>query len=383
MNRSFNDLETYSDVPIRDGAHRYAERAEAMLWAYALDDADVDVWDITAGQRMPSALYDQLADERNEVWFHNGGMFDFVVLDHVGAQLGMPHVAMERWRDTMVVAYLHSLPGSLDKLCSVLRVPIDQAKDKEGKELVRLFCQPRPKNMKLRRATRETHPDDWARFVAYAGQDITAMRECLRRMPSWNCTPQQWALWHLDLRVNYRGFAVDLDLVEGAISAAERAQTALAERAQELTDGAVQSARQAQVLRDVLAEYGVALPDMQADTLERRMQDPDLPPELKELLGIRLQASSTSVAKYKVVKRAVSADGRLRGTAQFRGAGRTGRWAHRLFQPGNMPRPSLPQYDIDAGIECVKLGSAHLVYDDVMQLLSSAVRGCIVAGGAR
>jgi DNA polymerase len=49
---------------------------------------------------------------------------------------------LERWRCSMVQAYMHSLPGSLDKLCSVLRVPIDQAKDKAGRELVRLFCMP-------------------------------------------------------------------------------------------------------------------------------------------------------------------------------------------------------------------------------------------------
>jgi DNA polymerase len=378
--RSFNDLETYSETPINCGAHRYAEGAEVLLWSYALDDAPVQVWDATSGARMPSDLYDQLADERNEVWFHNGGMFDFVVLSHVGLSIGMPPVAMSRWRDTMVQAYMHSLPGALDKLGAVLGLAEEMQKLKTGKDLVRLFCQPRPAGQKLRRATRETHPAEWAEFVRYAGGDIVAMRECLAKMPKWNATEREWALWQLDLRVNYRGVAIDTQLVESAIRAADKAQDALADQVQQLTDGDVQRATQRdEMLRHLLLEHGVGLPDMKADTLERRMQDPELPPAVKDLLGVRLQASTTSVSKYKALAKSVSSDGRLRGTLQFRGAARTGRWSGRVFQPQNLPRPALKQADIDLGIEAVKLGCETLLYGNVMELLSSAIRGAIVA----
>ena len=98
-----------------------------------------------------------------------------------------------------------------------------------------------------------------------------------------------------------------------------------------------------------------------------------------ELLNVRLQASSTSTSKYKVLKRGTSADGRLRGTLQFDGASRTGRWAGRLFQPQNLPRPSLKQPMIDAGIEALKAGCAHLTTGNVMELISSSIRSCIVA----
>jgi DNA polymerase len=379
--RSFNDLETYSETPINCGAHRYAEGAEVLLWSYALDDAPVRVWDVTGGARMPSILYDQLADERNEVWFHNGGMFDFVVLQHAGRSLGMPPVAMSRWRDTMVLAYMHSLPGALEKLGTVLGVAEDMQKLKTGKDLVQLFCKPRPANHILRRATRETHPNEWAEFVRYAGGDIIAMRECLAKMPKWNATEREWALWHTDLRINYRGFAIDGQLVTAAIAAADRAQESLADQVQRLTDGDVQRATQRdEMIRHLLLEHGVELPDLRADTLERRMQDPELPPQVKDLLGVRLQASTTSVAKYKTLAKATSSDGRMRGCLQFRGAARTGRWAHRLFQPGNLPRPALKQRDIELGIEAVKLGCETLCYGNVMELLSSAVRGAIVAG---
>lgn len=147
-----------------------------------------------------------------------------------------------------------------------------------------------------------------------------------------------------------------------------------------MTDGEVQAATQRDALiKHIVESYGVELPDMQRSTLERRMADPDLPSAVKELLAIRLQASTTSTSKYKSLMKGVSSDGRLRGTLQFCGASRTGRWAGRLFQPQNLPRPSLEQDQIDEGIEALKAGCADLLFDNIMELTSSALRGCIMA----
>ena len=86
----------------------------------------------------------------------------------------------------MAQALAHSLPGGLDKLCEIFNIAEDKAKIKDGKALIQLFCKPRPKKQKLRRATRETHPDEWARFIEYGVNDIEAMREVHRKMPKWN-----------------------------------------------------------------------------------------------------------------------------------------------------------------------------------------------------
>lgn len=94
---------------------------------------------------------------------------------------------------------------------------------------------------------------------------------------------------------------------------------------------------------------------------------------------MRLQASTTSTAKYNVLIRSTSSDGRLRGTKQFNGAGRTGRWAGRLFQPDNLPRPTMKDAAIELGIEALKADAADLVFDNVMSLTSNTIRGCIIA----
>lgn len=372
----WGDLETYCEIPINNGTHAYAEGVEVMLFAWAIGDEPVSVWDLTAGEPIPGPLFKAITDPDTLLYFHNSH-FDRTVLRHTHPRLAPP---VERWRDTMVQALAHSLPGALGALCEVLGVPQDKAKDKEGKSLIQLFCKPRPKNSKLRRATSKTHPVEWQRFVAYAGLDIESMREVYKRLPKWNYQGAELALWHRDQRINDRGVCMDVQLAQAAIEAVDLEQKRLAKRTQVMTDGEVQAATQRDaMIKHIVESYGVELPDMQRSTLERRIADPDLPSPVKELLAIRLQASTTSTSKYKSLMKGISSDGRLRGTLQFCGASRTGRWAGRLFQPQNLPRPTLKQERIDEGIEALKSGCADLLFDNVMELTSSALRGCIMA----
>ncbi|OXJ05623.1 DNA polymerase I [Burkholderia sp. AU33647] len=367
-----------------------------MIWTWAVDDGPVGTWDVTTGAPMPAEL-DAAIDAADEYWWQNGGMFDRVVLKHAAPEI-YARMPEHKWRDTMVQAYAHGLPGKLALLCEIFNIPTDQAKDKEGAALIQLFCKPRPAYSELRRATRETHPEQWAKFLTYAGADITAERAVHNAMPRWNYpnNATELALWHQDQRINMRGMQMDVELAEAAVRTIDRAQKDLAARTVELTDGEVAKATQRdKLLAHLLAEYGVDLPDMKKSTLERRINDPDLPDALRELLAIRLEATMTSSSKYKTLLRGVSADGRLRGLMQFCGAQRTGRVAHRLFQPGNMPRPDVGLMarelgaarfsDGDAerytelGIEALKSGCADLVFENVIGLTANVVRGTIIA----
>jgi DNA polymerase len=384
-NELFADLETFSTIDLKKcGAHVYATEAEVMLFPYAIGEGEPKCWDLTTFEPMPDDLREALEDqERRTVW-HNGGMFDLTVLNAVGQLYDIPPLPHLRVFDTMACAYAHSLPGSLDTLCAVLNIGADKAKHKEGKALIQLFCKPRPKKTKLRRATRETHPEEWQRFIEYAKADITSMREVYRKVPRWNYRGFEYYLWLLDQKINARGVAVDRALARGAVLAAERAKDVLASRAQVLTEGAVQATTQRdKLLEHLLESYGVSLPDLQMDTIERRLNDPDLPEALRELLANRLQASTTSVSKYNTLLRCTSEDGRLRGLLQFDGAARTGRWSGRMFQPQNLKRPDMKQKDIEFGIEVIKSNACEFFYDDVMQVISNAVRGCIIAPPGR
>lgn len=375
MTTLYLDLETYCETPISAGTHCYAEGAEIMVVAFAVDDGPVQVWDLTGARDAQDAIQ-PLIDNHDVVVIHNSH-FDRTVLRHNGIDL--PTV---RIRDTMVTALAHSLPGSLGKLCEVLNIPTDQAKDKRGKSLINKFCKPLPrrKSRGLHRATRETHPKEWQEFLDYARLDIEAMRAIDKKLPRWNLTAAERELWLLDQKINDRGVVIDMELVRSAITAVDRAQLELADETRRLTDDQVQAATQRDaMIAHILQAYGIPMEDLRADTVERMLENDNYPPELHELLRVRLQASTTSVAKYKALLKATSSDDRLRGTLQFCGASRTGRWAGRLFQPQNLPRPTMEGEEIELGIEAIKGDCADLVFDDVMGLTSNVIRGAIVA----
>lgn len=357
------DVETYSETPIKNGVARYSEGVEVMIFAYAFGDDAPSVVDLTAGQRIPDRVLEALADPEQTVVFHNSFFDRTVLAADEKLRIAIPP---ERIVDTMVQAYSHGLPGKLSDLCFALGVSLDDAKDAGGKDLIQLFCKPRPANQKLRRATRLTHPEQWARFVAYAGQDIVAMRACYKRMPRWNypVNPRERELWVLDQRINDRGVAVDTELCDAAIDATKDAQHDLSEEVQHLTDGMVSSAtKRDAMLEFILGVYGVELPDLTKATLERRLGDPDLPEDVKELLRIRLDAAASSTAKFRMLKRIVNTDGRARGLLQFGGAARTLRWAGRNFQPQNLKRDTLSRAEIDFVIAALKAGGLEFFYD--------------------
>lgn len=370
------DLETYCETPITNGAHRYAEDAEVLLVAFAWDDEPVTVWDMTEGLRDLRDVQ-SLIDRADRIVIHNSA-FDRTVLRHRG--LSMP---LERVQDTMVLALAHSLPASLGMLCDVLGVPTDKAKDKAGKKLIQLFTKPRPKNVKLRRATRDTHPSEWGAFIEYARLDVDAMRVVHGAIPAWNNSLLERELWELDQRVNDRGVAIDLDLATAALRAFQRASGTLAAAATDATAGAVRSTTQrAVLLKHLEEEHGFVVPDLTKGTVAGLLKG-DLPAPVRLLLENRAQAAATSPAKYKVLLKATSSDGRLRGTIQFYGASRTGRDAGRIFQPQNLPRPTMEAEEIEAGIDAMKADCEDLIFDNVSDLCASAVRGCIVAAPGR
>lgn len=375
MTTLYLDEETFCEEPIRSGLHKYAEKVEVILLAYAFDDDEPTV------DEFPTADYYQfLVDQADTIVIQNSA-FDRTTARHA---LGVI-IPTEKIVDTMVQALAHGLPGGLDKLCPILGVPADQAKDKAGKQLIQLFCKPPAKNLKRPRATKATHPVEWQRFKDYAASDIRSMREVHKRLPKWNYpnNAREHALWQLDQKINDRGVAVDVDLAAKAVDLVALTQKALAKRTQELTNGEVEAAsKRDQMLRHILSEYGVDLPDMQKATLERRIEDPDLPEPLKELLRVRLMTATTATSKFKALMKSVSSDGRLRGLLQFCGAARTGRWAGRIFQPQNLPRtPKAWKKRIEEVIAYIKAECADLCLelDEVMPAISAVIRGVMVA----
>ena len=371
------DLETYSTVPIRDGTEPYCEEVEILLFLYAIDDGDVNCIDYTTGGKPTERLVYAIKHAKR-IWAHNT-YFDRNVLRKCEPSFNWE---LTRWRDTLVQACSNGLPAGLGELGTVMGLEGDEAKDKAGKKLIHLFCKPLPQSKKLPRATVHTHPVEWQQFIHYSVSDIKAMRACQKRMPKINYpNSKELAHWHLDQKINDRGFQVDLELVDAAIKAVAEQAVLLKKQVEKQTDGELDSTtKRDKMLEHILKAYGVTLPDLTKGTLERRLEDPTIPEGLKELIRIRLQASASSTSKFIRLKKATGEDGRCRGTIQFLGAKRTGRAAGRVFQPQNLPsRGLLNQQAIEFGITALKDGDAPEYFPNVMKLLTSAIRSCVIA----
>lgn len=375
--RLWLDRETFSEVDLKEvGTYQYAQSAKDLLIAYAIDDGPVQVWDCTADP-MPEDLWHAMTTAE-EVIAHNA-QFDRAI--HNGpAQVHLPPIALIRWRCSMAQALSHALPGALDNLCQVLSIPTEMAKLKDGKKLVQLFTRPQPANRKIRIATRLTHPEEWERFKLYAGNDISAMRECVRRMPKWNWDDDCIAEWHCDQRINERGFQVDQELTRAGAAAAIVEKERIGVRFRELTYGIVARPSQREQFKTFVSEnFGVNLEDTTKDTFTLMIKNGEVEGDLKELMELSMASNKTSTAKYAALDPAVMADGRFRGGLQFAGAGRTRRWAGRLFQPQNLPSRGLPSAElVEQYIECLKLGTHDLFFSDLMRYGAAALRGVVI-----
>lgn len=396
--RLFLDTETFSGVDLKKvGAYAYAEHptTEIMICTYAIDEGRVQTWDCTESPTMPRELRKALrrvSRKKAKIVMANGLLFDRLVIREKWG-IDLPVCQIE---DTMIMAFRHALPGSLDMQCQVLGVDADHAKDKAGKALIKRFCKPTPKTYKIRRYTRETHPEEWAKFLRYAALDIIAMREVYWRIPDWGNTPKEDEILLIDQLINDRGFYVDVDLARAAIKAVQAHKEELKEEAWERFGGKLTGNDFLPALRDLAPAFTIH--NAQKSTLNDLLEDPDFPDEGKALIEMRLGASSTASTKYNPLVNGLSADGRRRGCLQYGGAKRTLRWAGKGFQPQNLARGEysddhegkikrrdgesdvsfwVRSHMLTNGINSLLRGTAHWAYD-ISKLTASTVRGCII-----
>lgn len=379
MSYLFLDFETFSEADLKKvGSYAYAEHptTEVLICTYAFDDEPVQVWDCTNGSDMPGDLHRALRrlvkpNSRIKMVWHNGSMFDRLIMKHCW-DFDIP---VSNTIDTMIWAFRHALPGSLDALCEVLGVSADNAKDKRGKALIQRFSKPTPKNYKIRRYTAETHPDEWALFIKYAVSDITAMREVFHKLPRWGNSEFEDRVLELDQLINDRGFKVDVALAEAAIEAVEKHKAQLQEEAQRKYGGSLTGKDFLPILRELAPAHRIH--NAQKSTLNDLLADDDLPDDARTIIEMRLGAASTASTKYNPLLLGRSSDDRRRGCLQYGGAKRTLRWAGKGFQPQNLARGYYHDDELDKGISALLKGRAHRRFD-VAKLTASTVRSCII-----
>lgn len=380
------DIETFSEVDLSSaGVYRYAEHASTELTClgWAIDGGIVHQWQ--PGQPLNPVLLEAWGNPLVSLRAHNA-QFERVVLNGTaGKKLGLPPSKIERWTCTAAKASANGLPRALSDAAKALGTA---PKDDGGRIPMLQISKPRKptKADPSTRWTMQNAPEKWAAMFAYNLDDVRAEREIDDALPDLDENEQR--LYHLDQKINERGWAVDLEAVRNILFVVEQYKETLAKRCEELTwdwttDSGLKPTQREKIADWVRANGYDRLQDMTADTIRLAVKNADMPPTIRELLLIYSTYNAKSVSKLQAMLDAVCSDGRLRGMFMFYGAA-TGRWSSLIVQLQNLMRPVIK--DPNTAIEAFAskdAGWIHTLYPDVdlMKVAGSCIRGCMVAEG--
>lgn len=377
------DLETYSPQDIgKVGAYRYAQDPdfEILLCSAAVDDGRVQLTDITENSLIGlTALKPLLFDPRYTKRAWNAAFEWWCLSEHFHLTQQQREDWLEQWEDSMVHAMYCGLPASLKEAGKALRLPEDKAKMREGAALIRYFCcpcKPTKTNGGRTRNLPDHDPAKWEIFRQYNIRDVETERHIDNLLAPFTVPDFIWQQWRDDVRMNSRGIATDANLTSGALWCGQQYSAELFEEAQRIT-GLTNPNAPGQ-LRDWLNDNGADLPDLQKATVAEALKQPQNP-AVKRVLEIRQGLGKSSLKKYDAIQAATGPDGRIRGTLQFYGATRTGRWAGRLLQVQNLPRTYLKhQNEVRQLIKGKQVEALEMIYGDVNDVLSQMIRTALI-----
>lgn len=420
------DFETRSPVDLKKcGPYVYFDHPEArvLLGSYQIDGGAVRRW--REGDPMPGDLR-QAVEEGATISAHNAA-FEMLCFEWLAKNAGWIMPRFEQFRCTAATAAAMSLPRDLKTLGEVL--DLDVQKDKEGFRLMRMFSIPKvvrkartfeiecltcmgagvldtdPDHAHLcddcggrgkvwifepeqkQFVEPEDDPEAFEAYHAYCDTDVLTEAAADALLVPLSADEQD--VWQLSERINRRGIRIDVRSARAAIRLADKAVADLNVEMAELTGGAVRKVSEVSKLVTWAKEQGVDLTGAAKNDIDEALQMVDLPAKVRKALELRQEGAKTSVKKIEAMLDRASADGRVRGTFMYHGAG-TGRWTSMGVNFANMPRPR--RIYEDAHLNTQTLFRAFrtedpavlktLYGDDLgrpLHLISDAVRGFVWA----
>lgn len=367
------DFETYCDLNLRqvglDVYRRHpsleinltaAQRGHSPIWQTESEEEALDTLVVAA--RDPDLLF---------VAFN--AHFERLILAAKGID-----IPPQRWICVMAWAYSMAFNGTLRDVGDQLGLPTDEQKLKSGTRLINKFCAPRKptKNNPSTRWMPEDAPEDWERFKAYNRQDVVAEAAIANKLMPYFPNEVQRAEFVWDSQVNDLGLPIDTSLVEACCDVYRQELSTLKRRMQDLT-GLGNPGSVSQLL-PWFATKGLSLPNLQKATVQAALdfQPPGL---VHDVLELRSQYAKASPKKWLALERATGPGDRLRGTFQIWGAGRTQRWAARLYQPHNLPWPSVPLQHLPELMLTKDRSALETIHGPVMEPLVSLIRNAVTA----
>jgi DNA polymerase len=369
------DIETYSSRDLlRCGVYKYSESTdfEILLFGYSVDSGAVHVVDLAEGEKIPSNILAALTDPAVIKWAWNAN-FERVCLSRYLYPNKGRFINPKSWRCTMVWSASLGLPLSLEKAGEVLKLKKQKLED--GKRLIRKFT--RPPRQKAQMSLLEDD-SDWQKFIEYNRRDVEVELEAKALFEKYPMSEYEWELFELDQSINDRGVLLDMPLVKNAIQADTESKAELKEKMHKLTN--LENPNSVTQIKQWLCDNGLEMDSLTQKAVAEAVDTENAPPEVVDVLTLRMSLAKSSVSKYKAMDVYVCDDGRVRGLFQFYGA-RTGRWTGRGVQGQNLPATFMSVANLGHARSFIKNGdfdTVDMIYGDVQSALSQLIRTAFI-----
>lgn len=382
------DLETYSSNDLKkSGVYPYAESDdfEILLFAYSINEGEVQVIDIACGEKVPIEILNALTDNNVTKWAYNC-QFERVCLSYwlkehyptIFKGYGDKYDTVENyldpvsWKCSRIWGAYMGLPLSLKGIGAVLK--LDNQKMEEGSDLIKYFCTPCRPTKKNGGRTRNLpihNKEKWELFKKYNKRDVEVELAIKERLSKYPVPDFVWDEYHIDQTINDRGIGVDMCLVKNAISIDEKTKSLLLTELKERTG--LSNPNSVIQMKEWLSQNGIDTDVLDKKAVSTLISSSER--HISEVLLCRQQLAKSSVKKYSAMENMICKDHRARGCFMFYGASRSGRWAGRGIQLQNLPQNHMP--DLEEARNLVldnNYTSLQLLYDNIPQVLSELIR---------
>ena len=352
-NLLFADYETASntDLPAH-GLGRYIadESTRPQCLTFRLPGMTAtDIW--FYGAPVPVQLARHI--ERGGLFVAHNAPFDFWIWNAVHRRIdpSLPEMHIEQVRCSAARARYNGLPGSLEGACEAMK--LDVKKDVEGSSaMLELARNPQwlPGDMTLPDRVRAL----FDRMFRYARVDVDAM------IGLWNATqpitPIMQCEFEMDMRINARGFGVDVEAAQAMEELKELAEAQLDYQITVLSQGGILAVTEIAKIKEYAKSFGEEIDDAGKEALKKITAREDVPQEIRDVIALRLDASRAPKKSAAVLRAQVG--GRMQHSTKYFGAlsGRStasGAGGAQLLNVAR-PRPGRESEDCEAYLEAAK-----------------------------
>ena len=384
------DFESYSEADLKTvGPWAYSKHpsTEVLMMAWAFDKETPVIW--LPGEPLPTWPISRV-EKNGRLDFRLNAWNDFFELCIMRNVLNWPIPSPGYWADTAAKAAVLALPRSLEDCGEALGLDMADAKDKEGKKLIQIFCKPKKSAKKVNwgeliRTYPKDEPELFEKFKRYCIKDVIAERKIDDLLPELQ--PRTRKLWELDRAINLRGVHFDMPSVKNAIIIIDKARKKAVKKVANQTQGMLDNINSQPQFMEYMEWLGSPLENAQKEYLKRKVKELQTDADKGaiqllipiDIINLRLEVSRSSLAKYDKLLNIIDETSRGYGLQRFHGAS-TGRWTGNLFQPHNLPRKSLDLPDL-----CIDLlkyqdpEAIEMLFDSCLRAISYCLRGMITA----